>query len=67
MWHGTPGLRGILSSIENILMKHFIEEYYQKLIAAGKKKMVALVALLRKILVIVNARMRDYYLQVART
>lgn len=58
---------GILISIENILMKHFIEGYNQKLIAADKKKMVTLVALMRKILVIVNARMRDYYLQVART
>jgi len=47
--------------------KSQLGEYYQKLIAAGKKKMVALVALMRKILVIVNARMRDYYLQVART
>ena len=35
-------------------------EYYQGLIARGKKKMVALVALMRKILVIANARIRDY-------
>ncbi len=35
--------------------------FYQKLLAAGKKKMVALTALMRKIIVIANARMRDYY------
>lgn len=34
-------------------------EFYRKLIAAGKKKMVALVALMRKIVVIANARVRD--------
>lgn len=47
--------------------KSRLGEFYQKLIAAGKKKMVALVALMRKILIIANARMRDYYLQEAKT
>jgi len=37
--------------------------FYQRLIAAGKKKMVALTAVMRKILVIANAKMRDFYLQ----
>lgn len=35
-------------------------EFYKKLVNAGKKKMVALTALMRKILVIANARARDY-------
>lgn len=35
-------------------------KFYQKLISAGKKKMVALTALMRKILVIANARLRDF-------
>jgi transposase len=34
---------------------------YQRLRAAGKAKMVALVACMRKFLVILNARVRDYY------
>lgn len=33
--------------------------YYESLIGRGKKKMVALVALMRKIIVIANARLRD--------
>ena len=35
---------------------------YKKLIETGKKKMVALTAIMRKILVIANAKIRDYYL-----
>ena len=34
-------------------------EFYRKLIAAGKKKMVAMVALMRKILVIANAKVKE--------
>lgn len=37
--------------------------FYQKLIANGKKKMVALTALMRKILVIANARMKEFYVE----
>ena len=36
-------------------------EFYRKLVASGKKKMVALTALMRKILVIANAKIRDFY------
>ena len=36
-------------------------QFYQRLINAGKKKMVALTALMRKIIVIANARMKDFY------
>lgn len=36
-------------------------DFYRRLLAAGKKKMVALTALMRKILVIANARVRDFY------
>ena len=36
-----------------------IRRYYQRLVAAGKKKMVALVASMRKLLVILNAMVRD--------
>ena len=34
---------------------------YEKFIKSGKKKMVALTALMRKMLVIANARIRDHY------
>ena len=36
-----------------------LRAFYDRLIQAGKKKMVALVALMRKILVIANAKLRD--------
>jgi hypothetical protein len=34
--------------------------FYEKLINRGKKKMVAMVALMRKIIVIANAKLRDF-------
>lgn len=36
-------------------------QFYQSLIARGKKKMVALTALMRKIIVIANARLAEWY------
>jgi hypothetical protein len=42
-------------------------EYYQALIARGKKPIVAITALMRKIIVIANARFKDYYLKPAKT
>lgn len=36
-----------------------LKEFYEKLMNKGKKKMVALTALMRKILVIANARLKD--------
>ncbi|MGC0372262.1 MAG: hypothetical protein DGJ47_000971, partial [Rickettsiaceae bacterium] len=36
-----------------------LKQFYDKLIARGKKKMVALTALMRKILVVANARLKD--------
>jgi hypothetical protein len=36
-----------------------IKRFYQRLIAAGKKKKVALVACMRKLLTILNAMLRD--------
>lgn len=35
-------------------------EFYKRLVNQGKKKMVAMVALMRKILVVANARLREY-------
>lgn len=42
--------------------KSKLGEFYNKLINSGKKKMVALTALMRKILVIANAKVRDHLL-----
>lgn len=36
-------------------------EFYRQLVARGKKKMVALTALMRKIIVIANARLSEWY------
>jgi transposase len=36
-----------------------IKEFYERLVAAGKPKKVALVACMRKLLVILNALLRD--------
>jgi len=36
-----------------------IREFYERLVAAGKPKKVALVACMRKLLVILNALMRE--------
>ncbi|STX58528.1 Transposase, IS116/IS110/IS902 [Legionella israelensis] len=37
-----------------------LKSFYNQLISSGKKKMVALTALMRKIIVIANARIRDF-------
>jgi transposase len=39
--------------------KNKLGEFYKKLIAKGKKRMVALVALMRKILIIANAKIKE--------
>lgn len=68
---GYRNTRGGRSDVKPILFmaaltasrsKSRLGEFYTKLVAAGKKKMVALTALMRKILVIANAKIRDYYL-----
>lgn len=60
-----PGREGVkqilfLSAMAARNSKSLFKEFYNKLIGKGKKKMVALVAIMRKILVIANARVRDY-------
>ena len=61
--------RGGRNNVKNILFMAALTacrsnsklgDFYKKLISAGKKKMVALVALMRKILVIANARVKEY-------
>ena len=39
--------------------KSQLRSFYEKLVSKGKKKMMALTALMRKIIVIANAKIRD--------
>jgi transposase len=68
------GYRSVSGGRQNVRTKLFtaamaaarskgnLGEYYRGLIARGKKPIVAITALMRKIIVIANARLRDYYL-----
>ncbi len=38
-----------------------LADFYNSLITRGKPKMVAIVALARKMIVILNAKLRDFY------
>ncbi|WP_341754331.1 transposase [Candidatus Tisiphia endosymbiont of Dioctria rufipes] len=73
------GYRSVSGGRQNVRTKLFtaamsaakskskLGEYYRDLIARGKKPIVAITALMRKIIVIANARVRDYYLKSAKT
>jgi transposase len=54
-----------LSAMTAARSKSELGDFYKKLVKAGKKKMVALTALMRKILVIANAKVRDYLASLA--
>lgn len=60
---GRRSLRPILflSAMSAGRSKGALGVWYRGLVGRGKKKMVALVALMRKIIVIANARLRDFY------
>jgi transposase len=48
-----------VSALSAMRSKDKLGDYYRSLIARGKKSLVAMVALARKIIVILNARIRD--------
>jgi transposase len=65
---GPRRVKGGRSSVRNVLymaalvasrFNPVIKRFYQRLVAAGKKKKVALVACMRKLLTILNAMIRD--------
>lgn len=60
--HGREGIKPILflAAMAARNSKSVLKDFYEKLIAKGKKKMVALTALMRKIIVIANAKLRDF-------
>lgn len=59
---GRRNLRPILymAAMAARKTKTHLGVFYERLVANGKKKMVALVALMRKIIVIANAKIRDF-------
>jgi transposase len=58
---GRPDVRSVLymSTLAATRFNPVIREFYQRLLIAGKKKKVALVACMRKLLTILNAILRD--------
>lgn len=60
-WGGRASVRATLYMGTLVATRHnpVIEEFYEKLLDAGKPKKVALVACMRKLLTILNALMRD--------
>lgn len=59
--HGRAGVKPILfmSAMAARNSNSWLKGFYNRLVEAGKKKIVALTALMRKIIVIANARIRD--------
>lgn len=64
---GRPELKQILCLAAFTAVKHdkTLKQVYERLIANGKKPIVAITAIMRKIIVIANARLRDLFAQPA--
>lgn len=60
--YGRNGIKPMLflSAMAARNSNSWLKEFYERLIARGKNKMVALTALMRKILIIANARIKEY-------
>jgi len=60
IWGGRARVRAVLymSTVSALRYNEVIEKFYQRLIAAGKPKKVAIVACMRKLLVILNAMIK---------
>ena len=61
IWGGRAGIRAVLymSTLTAVQHEPVMKDFYQALRSRGKPAKVALVACMRKLLVILNARMRD--------
>jgi transposase len=61
IWGGRAGIRAALymSALSAMRFEPTLREFYQRLRSQGKVAKVAIVAVMRKMLVILNARMRD--------
>jgi transposase len=66
--YGRTGVKPILfmSAMAARNSNSWLKSFYNRLVEAGKKKIVALTALMRKIIVIANARIRDFNLSHAQ-
>lgn len=62
--HGRCGIKPLLflAAMAARNSNSSLKDFYNQLVSTGKKKMVALTALMRKIIVIANARIRDFNL-----
>lgn len=60
-WGGRAEVRSVLymAALSAIRHNHVIKAFYERLLAAGKPKKVAIVACMRKLLTILNAMLRD--------
>ncbi|WP_281286839.1 transposase [Luteibacter pinisoli] len=60
-WGGRAGPRSALymSAVTAARYDHLLKPFYESLIGRGKPKKLALVAVMRKLIVILNARMRE--------
>ena len=60
-WGGRAHVRAVLYMAAIVAVRHNpdIREFYERLLAAGKPKKVAIVASMRKLLTILNAMLRD--------
>ena len=67
--HGRDGIKPalFLAAMAARNSKSHLKEFYEDLIKRGKSKMVALTALMRKIIVIANAKLRDYMIKESTT
>jgi len=61
VWGGRGGVRHVLYMATLAAIRHNpdIRQFYQRLLAAGKKRKVALTACMRKLITILNAIVRD--------
>lgn len=68
-WGGRAPVRSALymAALSAVRYDPTLKAFYQQLLARGKRKKVALVAATRKLLVILNARMRDALAEPAKT
>ena len=60
-WGGRSQVRAVLYMAAIVAIRHnpVIKAFYERLVAAGKPKKVAIVACMRKLLIILNAMLRD--------
>lgn len=60
---GRPEIKRALFMAALVAVRHNerLRDFYERLIKSGKKKLVALTAVMRKMIVILNAKMRDAY------